>query len=193
MNKENQAKTKKSIAIALFLLLPFMVSAQMSDEITTTCEAKESSIDMVYCYEDAQNKISAEQGKWIIARTAIMFGSTFWAKLMASSGQGISLVVACNADKKANVLIDWQQLITHKQTIEVTYQTDKEVAITSPWNVSEDHKITFSQNPKFILQKLLNSNQLTAHITTAAGQNLTVVFNTEQSGAALAEMKRCNR
>jgi|GEM_PF-5066681 len=184
---------KQIQALSLLVLLPFMVSAEMDDKIKVVCETQESPTDIIRCYENAQNKIFAEQGKWIIARRAIFFHSDLWAKLMEASGQGIYLGVMCNTDKKASLLIDWRQPVTHKQTIEVIYKTDKEAAIASNWSVSKDHTMTSSQDTQSVLQKLMNSSQLTAYITTTAGKNLMAVFNTHQAGTALAEMKRCNR
>jgi len=183
---------RKCVWIAALSILSFMVNAQMADREIDTCEIKENPWDLTLCRSKAEEKVSAEEGKWITSRKTILFSSNFQVKLMASSPQGIYLAASCDTNNKLRIFIDWQQAITDKQSISVTYQTDKETATTSQWDVAEDQKVTFAKKPGFILQKLMESNQFTALINNTQTGQITATFNTQKAVAALAEAdKKC--
>jgi len=185
------ARIKKSLASGLLLAWPCMVSAQ------SIVENKEKNMPQSVCQDSVTYNKSAKEGGWDIQRTAVLFAYREHAKLINTSGCGISLNVTCNnQDKKPRVFIDWQQrVIPDKLAVVVTWNDEKTTEYEK-WRWSEDKRISTYQEPAVFLQQLMDSTELSVLIATITAEEkpLMATFNTQNAAVALENIRKvCNR
>lgn len=188
-----------NIGLSILWIIIFSSTSQSKDNIDfrkemAECAAIENSVERLTAYDNLAEKMGVAahvsttvkgKGKWELRTDVSKIDDTesYYLSLLSEDEapgrfgkKSQPILVIRYMEKSLNIFINYDNYLGLGDT-EVTTRIDKEEAETTSWNISTNGEAIFSQQPKSLIDSLINKNTLIVRLTPYGENPITVSFD----------------